>query len=93
MASEQTRDVAGAAEAVSAGVQSVTAASEDLVASIGEIGPAKWLNCTRITSKAVSNVQHPDTVVLARWPMVPVASAMLLWGLLPASPARSTCWR
>ena len=63
-ASQQTVSIAGAADAVSAGVQSVTAASEDLASSIGEIG-RQVAESTKITNKAVSNAQHTDTVVRA----------------------------
>jgi methyl-accepting chemotaxis protein len=45
-------------------VQSVAAASEELAASIGEIG-RQVAESTKITNKAVSNAQHTDTVVRA----------------------------
>jgi ABC-type transporter Mla subunit MlaD len=63
-ANQQTARIAGAAEAVSSGVQSVTAASEELASSIGEIG-RQVAESTKITNKAVSNAQHTDTVVRA----------------------------
>jgi hypothetical protein len=63
-ANQQTATIAGAAEAVSSGVENVAAASEELAASIGEIG-RKVAESTKITSKAVDNAHHTDTVVRA----------------------------
>lgn len=63
-ASQRIGSVADAAGSVSAGVESVAAASEQLSASIAEIG-RQVADSTRITGKAVSDVQRTDAIVRA----------------------------
>jgi ABC-type transporter Mla subunit MlaD len=61
---EQTAAVAGAAVAVSTGIEGMAAASEELAASIREIG-RQVTESTRISAKAVQDAQHTDAVVRA----------------------------
>jgi len=61
---QQSGVVAHAAEAASAGVSTVSAAAEELTASIGEIG-RQVTQSARMTDRAVSEARHTDDVVRA----------------------------
>jgi methyl-accepting chemotaxis protein len=61
---DQTEELAGSADAASAGAQTVAAAAEELSASIGEIS-RQVDESSRITGQAVAAAQRTDAIVRA----------------------------